>query len=117
MTPSFRSAITRPNIWLGPTYWTGPYLAPRYRFGIWVKADAFTGKVIFQADNFNWVPADKSKFPDIKVELPIQGKCDWTYLSFEAPFPRLVFNWVLRIDPVGTGTVWVDDIDVTPLAK
>ena len=107
----------RPNIWLGPTYWTGPYLAPRYRFGIWVKADQFTGKVIFQADSFNWEPADKCKFPVTKVELPIQGKCDWTYLSFEGTFPRQVFNWVLRVDPVGAGVVWVDDIEVTPLAK
>lgn len=107
----------RPNVWLGPTYWTGPYLAPRYRFGIWVKADQFTGKVIFQADNVNWTPPAQTKFPAIKVELPIQGKCDWTYLSFEATFPRQVYNWVLRIDPVGTGIVWVDDIDVTPLAK
>ena len=107
----------RPNIWLGPTYWTGPYLAPRYRFGLWVKADQFTGKVVFRADSFNWAPPDQQKFRDVSVELPIQSKCDWTYLSFEAPFPRQVFNWVLRIDPIGTGTIWVDDLEVTPLAQ
>ncbi len=107
----------RPNIWLGPTYWTGPYLAPRYRFGAWVKADNFTGKVALRAENFDWTPAAKSKFPVAQVELPIQGKCDWTYVTFEGGFPRKVFNWVLRIDPVGTGVVWVDDFEVTPLAK
>ncbi len=107
----------RPNVWLGPTYWTGPYLAPRYRFGIWVKAEAFTGKVVYQADSWDWVPEARAKFPVARAELPIQGKCDWTYLSFETSAPRQVFNWSLRIDPVGTGVIWVDDIDVTPLAK
>ena len=107
----------RPNIWLGPTYWTGPYLAPRYRFGLWVKADEFTGKVVFQADSFNWSPPAKQKFPVVSAELPIQGKCDWTRISLDGPFPRQVYNWELRIDPVGTGTVWVDDIEVTALAK
>ena len=106
----------RPNVWLGPSYWTGPYLAPRYRFGLWVKADRFTGKVVFLANGFNPSPGTK-KPDDIRVELPIQGKCDWTRLSFEATFPRRVFNWVLRIDAIGTGTVWVDDLEVTPLAK
>ncbi|MHB9131642.1 MAG: LamG domain-containing protein [Armatimonadota bacterium] len=106
----------RPNIWLGPSYWTGPYLAPRYRFGIWVKADQFTGKVAFIANGFNPSPGTK-KPDDIRVELPIQGKCDWTYLTFDASFPRQMFNWVLRIDPIGTGVIWVDDMEVTPLVK
>ena len=69
------------------------------------------------ANDFDWVAPAKSKFPVVSAELPINGKCDWTYLSFEAPFPRHVYSWVLRIDPVGTGTVWVDDMEVTPLAK
>ncbi len=105
----------RPNVWLGPSYWTGPYLASRYRFGMWVKADNFTGKVVLLANNFN--PPNGKKMPDVSAELPINGKCDWTYVTFDADFPRNMYNWVLRIDPVGTGVVWVDDIEVTPKEK
>ena len=105
----------RPNVWLGTSYWTGPYLSPRYRFGLWIKADQFTDKVVFQADSFNWSPPAKGKQPVVTSELPINGKCDWTCVSFEDTFPRLYSSWVLRLDPVGTGAVWVDDIEVTPL--
>jgi len=103
----------RPNIWLGPSYWTGPYLAPRYRFGMWVKADKFTGKVVLLANGFN--QPGKRKYDEQKAELAIDGKCNWRYVSFEATFPHDLFNWVLRIDPIGTGVIWVDDIEVTPL--
>ena len=104
----------RPNIWLGSSYWTGPYLAPRYRFGMWVKADSYHGKVALIAAKFNF--ASGQKMDPIKVELPINGKCDWTYISFEGSFPRDVYNWTLRIDTEGDGVVWVDDVEVTPLA-
>ncbi len=107
----------RPNTWLGASYWTGPYLAPRYRLGLWIKADEFTGKVVFQADSFAWIRPDECKQPVVAAELAIDGKCDWTYVSFEGTFPRHYSSWVLRLDPVGTGVVWVDDIEVSPLPR
>lgn len=103
----------RPNVWLGPSYWTGPYLAQRYRFGMWVKADHFTGKVELRANDFNF-PAPRKLEPFVAT-LPINGKCDWTYVSFEATFPREVYNWETHIDAIGDGVVWIDDIELTPL--
>ena len=58
----------------------------------------------------------RAKLPEVKAELPIDGKINWTYVSFEADFPRQCYNWALRIDAAGEGAVWVDDMDVTPLA-
>jgi hypothetical protein len=106
-------ADERPNIWLGPSYWTGPYLAKRYRFGMHVRADQFRGTVALLADGY--VHPKNIKLPEVKAELPINGKTGWTYVSFEADFPRQCFNWALRIDAVGEGVVWVDDMDITPL--
>ena len=101
----------RPNILLGSSFWSGPYLVPRYRFGMWVKADQFKGKVALIA-NCIGSEADPT---GPRAELPIDGRCDWTHVSFEADFPRRSSSWVLRIDPVGEGVIWVDDVEVTPL--
>jgi hypothetical protein len=93
---------------------------------MWVKADHFKGKVALLADGLN--PAGSQVLdklngtaPTVRdrgatnAELQIDGKCDWTHVSFIAKFPRDVYNWVLRVDPQGEGVVWVDDIEVTPL--
>ncbi len=104
----------RPNVWQGSSYWTGPYLAPRYKIGMWVKADSFKGKVALIADGF---AQPKPKEPkEYRAELPIDGKCDWTYVSFETDMPRNTYSWVLRIDPIGEGVIWVDDVEISPLA-
>jgi hypothetical protein len=105
----------RPNIWQGVSYWTGPYLASRYRIGMWVKAESFKGKVALIADGIaRPKPCDPKEY---RAELPIDGKCDWTFVSFETDMPRNAFSWVLRIDPVGEGVIWADDVEVTPLGN
>ena len=103
----------RPSVFMGASNWTGPYLAPKYRFGIYVKADQFNGKVILSASGF--VQPKPQPIPEARAELNVDGRTDWTPVSFTAAFPREVFNWVVTIDVVGKGTVWVDDIEVTPL--
>jgi hypothetical protein len=107
------SAGKGPSVLLGPSSWTGPYLAKRYRFGMQVKADDFRGKVTLLADSFTH-PKGR-QIPPAKAEIDINGKADWTPVSFEADFPRQVFAWVLRIEVAGEGAVWVDDLEVTPL--
>ena len=105
----------RPNLIQGPSFWTGPYLAPRYRIGLWVKADQFTGKVVFSADK---LARPKPREPkSYSAEVAIAGQCDWTFVAFETDMPRNAYSWFLRIDPVGEGVVWVDDIEITPLPE
>lgn len=103
----------RPNVWQGPSYWTGPYYAPRYRIGMWVKADQFNGKVELIADGLAWPKPRETK--EYRAELVIKGKCDWTFVSFETDMPRNAYSWVLRIDPLGDGVIWVDDVEISPL--
>ena len=106
---------TPPNVLIGPSFRTGPYLAPRYRFGAWVKAENFTGKFTLKCDNYSFQKPRDAK-PTL-AELPITGHCDWTYLSFTTDLPRYAHAWYLRLEPVGTGTVWVDDVEVAPIWK
>lgn len=104
----------RPNMWQGPSYWTGPYYAPRYRIGMWVKADQFKGKVALIVDGFARPKPREPK--EYRAELDINGKCDWTLVSLETDMPRNTYSWVLRVDPMGEGIIWVDDVEITPLA-
>ena len=98
---------------MGPSWRSGPYLAPRYRVGCWVKSENFTGTFAISAD---FIVYQKPREPkSYRKEIPISGKMDWTYVSFETDFPRLAHGWNLRLDPNGKGTVWVDDVEVTPL--
>ncbi|MCX5658389.1 MAG: hypothetical protein NTW19_01550, partial [Planctomycetota bacterium] len=103
----------RPNVWQGSSYWMGPYLAPKYKIGMWVKAEKFTGKVAILVDNIGWPKAREPK--TISAELPINGSCDWTYVGFETDMPRGAYSWVVRVDPTGEGSFWVDDVEVSPV--
>ncbi len=103
----------RPNVWQGPSYWAGPYFAPRFRIGMWVKADQFKGTVALIADGLARPKAKEPK--EYRAELVIDGKCDWTYVSFETDMPRNTYSWVLRIDPIGEGVIWVDDVEISPI--
>ena len=103
----------RPNVWQGSSYWTGPYLAQKYRVGMWVKAENFKGTVAILLNGIAAMkPADPKEY---RAALPIDGKCDWTHVTFETTVPRNAFSWVLRIDPEGTGVIWVDDVEISPL--
>ena len=102
-----------PSVRIGPSYRTGPYLADRYRIGAWVKADDFTGKFTILCNDF--VFQKPRQVSNDRAELAINGKCDWTYVSFVAEFPRYAHSWWMRLDPAGKGTVWVDDVEVVPL--
>ena len=102
-----------PWLEIGSSYRTGPYTGLKYRIGLWVKADDFKGKVALRAKDFNW-PA-KQGAPDQKAELAINGKCEWTQVSFESDFPRLAHLWKMYIEVEGKGAVWVDDVEIAPL--
>ena len=71
------------------------------------------GKVAIKAKDFNW--PGKNNVPEQKAELQIDGKCDWTHVSFESDFPRVAHAWNMSIDVRGEGVVWVDDVEITPL--
>jgi len=105
----------KPNIVLGPSFWTGPFLAPRYRFSMYVKAENYTGQVSLLADSFVIPDGKKIDPATTKNTLTINGKTGWTKVAFESDFPRKVYNWTLRIDAAGTGVLWVDDLEITPL--
>ena len=98
---------------IGPSYRTGPYLAQHYRFGLWVKADQFTGTVALKVDNI--VCPVKRDFTHTDATLNITDKCDWTHVSFTTDFPRYAHYWNMLIQVQGAGTVWVDDMEITPL--
>ena len=106
-----QAAVTLDQI--GPSFRSGPYPATKYRIGCWVKADAFTGSVRFQVDRAAF-PA-KHDFKDLKADCNITGKCDWTWVGFETDFPRFAHLWVQHLYVTGTGTVWVDDFEVSPV--
>ena len=103
----------RPSIILGPSFRTGPYPAKKYRFAMLVKADGFKGKVTLRADGF--VHPKGTKLPPALAELAINGRCDWTPMSFEADWPRKLYAWMLRIDAEGEGTILVDDLELSPV--
>lgn len=107
------AAEDAPWLEMGSSYRTGPYTGLKYRIGFWVKADDFKGKVSINAKDFNW--PGKDKVPEQKAELEIDGKCDWTHVSFETDFPRLAHLWKMLIDVHGKGAVWVDDVEIVPL--
>ena len=82
---------------------------------MWVKADAFKGKVALIAD---CLARPKPREPkQYRAELAIDGKCDWTFVSFETDMPRNAYSWVLRIDPIGEGVIWVDDVEISPILQ
>ncbi len=98
---------------MGPSYRSGPYTGLKYRIGLWVKADNFKGKVAIRAKDITF--PSKRDIPKQEAELAIDGKCDWTHVSFETDFPRLAHFWKMYIDVRGEGTVWVDDVEIVPL--
>ena len=102
-----------PWLEMGSSYRTGPYTGLKYRIGFWVKADDFKGTVAIKAKDFNW--PGKDKVPEQKAETIIDGKCDWTHVSFETDFPRLAHLWKMAIEVHGKGSVWVDDVEIAPI--
>lgn len=98
---------------VGPSFRTGPYLAPKYRIGGWVKADAFKGKVAVRMDNITFAkPRDAAK-PEASLE--IAGASEWKFIGFETEFPHLAHLWRLTVEAQGEGSVWVDDFEISPL--
>ena len=108
-----RNGENSPWLQIGPSYRTGPYVGLKYRIGMWVKTDRFQGTVAVKAKDFVW-PVPR-KLSELKAELTIRGKCDWTHVSFESDFPRVAHAWNMSIEVRGEGVVWVDDVEITPL--
>ena len=108
-----------PHMTMGASNRTGPYTGLKYRIGMWVKADTFTGKVTLTMKNIIF-PDHTNTGAQRTIENPsaslqIKGKCDWTFVSFETPYPRQAHAWDMQIDIDGQGAIWVDDIEFTPL--
>ena len=100
---------------IGPSYRTGPYLADRYRFGVWVKATDFTGKVTLSASRM--VSQDNRKIAGpTSASLDINGACDWTWFGFENTFPHGCHFWTMTLEAQGKGVIWADDFEISPVA-
>jgi hypothetical protein len=104
-----------PNARLGPSYRTGPYLAPKYRIGAWVKSQDFAGTISISTDFPVYQKPREIK--ETMGAINLAGATDWTYVSFETSLPRHAHYFYLRIDPKGKGTVWVDDVEIVPIWK
>ncbi|OPZ86277.1 MAG: hypothetical protein BWY76_01026 [bacterium ADurb.Bin429] len=104
-----------PGARIGASFRTGPYLAPRYRIGAWVKSEDFVGTFAISTDFV--VYQKKREEKQTMGAVTLNGPSNWTYVSFETELPRQAHYWYLRLDPKGKGTVWVDDVEIVPLAK
>jgi len=96
---------------MGPSQWTGPYLAPRYRVSAWVKTDSLKGKVSLGLKGLNSPSGKKNPV----AELAVDGSTDWRRISFVTDGLRHSYQWSLEVKVEGEGWAWIDDVGFVPL--
>jgi len=106
-------ASAGPNA-LGPSQWTGPYLAPRYRISAWVKSDELKGKVRLVLNNYGLVAGGPKTE---EAELAVDGSTDWKRIDLVTRWLRHSYQWGLKIEVEGEGWAWIDDVEIVPLQE
>jgi hypothetical protein len=96
------------------------YLEPgRYRFGAWVRTENVTTD---EGVGFALTAEESPKLFDVATSA-LRGTNDWTWIEqvFDAPPQgglvrvRLTRQRSFRLDNQVSGTVWVDDVSITPV--